>query len=305
MRIREILTKPHPVRISGVSSIKGQSLICLDYAQLELRVATLFHQDPAMTRILCDPKGDLHTHTAKEFAVDRDPTAKQINFLLVYGGGAYMLGKKLTTEGVTTSQEAAYTLIQTYDHVYAKVRPWRKALLEEHRENGFIRLWTKRKRALLDIDWDDKNSVHKAETTLANNSVQGSGQDFLKAAIIRSDPLAINPDKAVLARMMLKPLHKAYIQDTARKLEKYRRILTLAKTQWLLQVHDESLWRCATSASIEVGQILAEIMTWRHYFPSIRPYTVPLVADGGIADNWKDAKSKHNGCRIHYWPSDF
>lgn len=278
---------------------KGQLLICLDYAQLELRVSALLHQDRAMSRILCDPEGDLHTYTAEEFSVDRDPTAKQINFLLVYGGGAYVLSEKLTTEGVPTDAHSADALINRYNQVYSDVQPWRKELLRFHEEHGFVRLFTGRHRALKHVNWGDKREVHKAETTLANNVVQGSGQDFLKAAIIRSDPACYNPDKVYPMKRNCPPKHRAILKDQGRKLEKYRREFKLAKCKWILQVHDESIWFADKSAAVDIANKLAEIMTWRHFIPPILPYSVPLVADGGVADNWKAAKAKDNPNRVH------
>ncbi len=316
MRIRRFIhQKEASARVKEIvaraEKEKNTRIICLDYAQLELRVATLFHRDPAMSKILNDPKGDLHTHTANEFGVDRDPTAKQINFLLVYGGGDYMLGRKLTTEGVPTTQEQAGGLINRYNQVYARVRPWRKGLLDEHQDNGFVKLFTGRKRSLGDIDWSDKRELHKAETTLANNTVQGSGQDFLKASIIRSDPKCINPDRVTLGRLTgMKADHIALLKDYAFRLEKYRRMFEKANLHWLLQVHDESLWRCDKEAAGDMGIILSEIMTWHHYLPAIRPYSVPLVADGGIGETWKRAKAAgksktpNDPNKLHYFPDE-
>lgn len=272
---------------------KGYRLVCLDFAQLEIRVMAIMCKDPAMSKILRDPKGDIHQNTADKFGVERSPTAKQINFLMLYGGGAYMLGRKLTLEGVPTEQSEAKVYIETYDEVYCRVREFRKELLDCHKDSGYIQLLTGRKRWLPDINWDSDNSVHKAETTLSNNCIQGSGQDLLKAAIIRSDPFNINPDREALNRLKMPLKHTLLIQDYARRLDnEIRPAFKKARVKWLLQVHDESLWLVDEKAVEDIGPMLADLMCWNHYFPPVTSYSVPIVVEGGVGNNWKEAKSK-------------
>ena len=302
MKIRE---KVRPVpRVLARNALEpevetDEVIICLDYAQLELRVCGLFCEDPAMTRILCDPDGDVHTNTANEVGVDRDKVAKRLNFLLIYGGGSYVLSENLTVNGVPTTQDQAKAFITRWDGVYAGVPAWRKSLLVEHQEKGYVSLFTGRKRWLLNVDWDSRNEVHKAETTLSNNAVQGSGQDFLKMAIIRSDVHCINVDKLLPQRLDMPREHRLVIAEQASKVEKFRRVLRLAQCQWLLQVHDESLWRVKRSAADECIDILGQMMVMRHPFPAIKRYSIPLVVDGGWGESWKKAKAKDNKHRVH------
>jgi DNA polymerase-1 len=278
---------------------KGMDLLCLDYAQLEIRVMAILSKDPAMAKILCDPKGDIHTNTANKFGVARSPTAKQINFLMLYGGMEYMLAEKLTTEGVPTEKSEARVYIDTYDQVYFRVSEYRKELLTHHQEHGYVRLLTGRRRWLDDVDWEDDYSVHKAETTLSNNVVQGSGQDLLKASIIRCDPECLNVDRILPDRIDMHPRHRLLLRDYASKIEKYRRIFKLAKCVFILQVHDEVIYFCDSKASQEVGQLIAEVMTWNHFFPAITSYNVPLVAEGGVGHTWRHAKSKEPLFKLH------
>ncbi len=270
---------------------KGKVLICLDYAQLEIRIMAILCKDPLMLKILNDPKGDIHQNTADRFSVDRSPTAKQLNFLMLYGGGAYMLSEKLTVEGVPTSKTEAGAYIDTYNDVYYRVHQYREELLEEHKTKGYVRLLTGRRRHLTDLDWNDNFSVHKAETTLSNNVVQGSGQDMLKASIIRCDPFCPNIDAELPKRMSLPISHRLLLQHYARKVEKVRKLLTLAKAEWILQVHDEVIYFADKHAAEEVSNTLADVMTWRHFFPATTDYTVPLVAEGGVGYNWRQAKN--------------
>lgn len=271
---------------------RGYKLICLDYGQLEIRVMALFSKEPAMLKVLNDPEGDIHQTTADEFGVDRSPTAKQLNFLMLYGGGSYVLGEKLTLEGVPTTPQQAQSYVDRYNQVYPGVKEFRLRLLAEHQANGYVSYWTGRRRTIDDVNWKSQQSVHKAETTLSNNIVQGTGQDFLKASIVRCDPCCINPDAVLPARMELGPKHRALLADYARKVEKLRRLFRLSGLQWILQVHDEAIYFVQEDAAEEVARAIADVMTWKHYFPAPLPYTVPLTVEGGVAQTWKAAKGK-------------
>jgi DNA polymerase I-like protein with 3'-5' exonuclease and polymerase domains len=273
-------------------------LLVLDYGQLEIRVMCLYCKDPTMTKVLRDPEGDIHAYTAEQFGVSRRD-AKDLNFLLLYGGQEYMLSETLTFFGAETTIETALAYRQSYDQVYSRVSEFRLELLAEHKDKGCVRLFTGRKRTLPDIDWGNTWAEHKAETTLSNNVVQGAGQDFLKAAIVRSDWRCINPDRELLRKVEIRNLeHKRYLQDKAVKLEKLRRILRLGEVNFRLQVHDEMILTCLPSAAPECLSIVANIMSWRHYFPATSSYNVPVVAEGAIGENWKEAKDGGNKTKI-------
>jgi DNA polymerase I-like protein with 3'-5' exonuclease and polymerase domains len=267
-------------------------LIVLDYAQLEIRVMALLCKDRRMTKVLRDRNGDIHTETANQFGVSRDPYAKNLNFLLLYGGMAYMLSQSLTFFGAPTSQGQAQAFIDKHRIVYPRVPEYREELLEEHEKNGFVKLFMGRRRTLLDVDWSNEKQRHKAETTLSNNVVQGSGQDFLKAAIVRADYSCINPDREILNKLVLPSEHRNYLKDKAAKVEKIRKVLKQSECRYLLQVHDEVIYSVLPEAAEECMSILADVMSWKHYFPSISDYNVPLVAEGGVGETWKQAKSK-------------
>lgn len=284
-------------RAFGFEEDDEYSLIVLDHSQLELRVMAALCRDPRMCEILRDRKGDLHQFTADMFGVPRDPDAKQLNFLLLYGGQARMMASQLTFSGSPTTEQQCAQYIVKHTEVYPRVSQYRGELLQEHQKRNHVTLLLKRQRHLPGINWNDDYSVHKAETTLSNNAVQGSGQDLLKAGIVRLDYSCYNPDSSVLEAGMGQKRHRAVCTYYARKLERYRKTLKAARCQYLLQVHDELIFRVRREAAEECAQICAEVMSWEHYMPSIYDeknlsYPVPFVAEGGVAQNWKDAKSK-------------
>lgn len=280
--------------------LRKRSLLVLDYAQLELRIMALLCRDPAMVQLLSDPDGDMHTHSANQFGVSRD-IAKNLNFLMLYGGMAYMLSKTLTRFGTPTSQETAQGYLDRHLEVYPRITARRLEWLDEHEQNGFIEMFLGRRRTLPDADFSTPSGRHKAETQLSNNAVQGTGQDMLKAAIVRCDPYEINPDKLTLRRLngLASRTHKAYLSDRACQLERFRRTFRSAQLRFILQVHDELLFTVVPSAAEECLRMVADVMTWYHYIPPAngQHYCVPMVAEGGVGDSWAAAKAKD--CKIH------
>jgi DNA polymerase I-like protein with 3'-5' exonuclease and polymerase domains len=286
---------------------KGKLLICLDFSQIELRIMALLSRDPKMMTVLRDPKGDIHQTTADGFHVVRDPIAKQCNFLLIFGGQAYMLAKNLTLAGVPTEEEEAARYVAGFNSLYVRVPEYRLEMMAFHRKFGYVPLLTGRTRVIENVDSNNRYLLHKAETQMANNLVQGSAQDVMKASIVRADPKCLNPDAAVArSSVQMEKLHKALLNDYARRLEKFRREFRLAQLQWHLQVHDENVFSADKSAAYDMGCRLNELMGWKPYWPTIVDMDVPIRADGGIGENWQLAKKpKDKKFVIHSQPQPF
>jgi DNA polymerase-1 len=284
---------------------KGQYVICLDFSQIEIRTMAILSKDPELCRVLCDPDGDIHQNTADQFHVARSPIAKQINFLMLYGGGPFALSQKLTLEGAPTTPDLAKTYIDKYDEVYGGVREFRRKLLHDHQRNGHCDYLIGRQRYLLDVDWSSRREMHKAETVLSNNINQGSAQDWLKASIVRGDPLCINPDREIVKRMTFSREHTLRLRDYAVKLDKLRTDMLKANCKWVLQVHDETLYFCDRVAAHDIGKRIAEMMTWCHYFEPITSIDVPVVVDGGVGENWSHAKGKEPLFKLEHFGEKF
>jgi DNA polymerase I-like protein with 3'-5' exonuclease and polymerase domains len=215
------------------------------------------------------------------------------------------MANKLTMEGAPTTPQVAQGYIQRYNEVYPGVIARRKEWLREHQRNGHVQYLLGNKRFLLDVDWTSRREMHKAETVLSNNLCQGSAQQMLKCAIVRADPMCINPDRAVLSRMTFSREHTLKIRDIGYRLEKLRREFRLAGLEWALQVHDENLYFVDTAAAEDIAPKVADIMTWVPYFEPITSISVPIMVDGGVGDSWKEAKGKTPRFKVeaagHYW----
>ncbi len=95
------------------------------------------------------------------------------------------------------------------------------------------------------------NARSFAERTAVNTPLQGTAADLIKLAMIRIDE--------ILRREKL-------------------------ETKMLLQVHDELLFEAPPQEAEEVAQMVKREME------NVHRLDVPMIADIGIGDNWRDAK---------------
>lgn len=143
-----------------------------------------------------------------------------------------------------------------------------------------------------EVEMYDMTVEPSHQYTLANGVVcHNSAQDLLKASIVRNDPYCINPDREAVKRLSFED--SAYadrLNEYATKLDRYRELYVAANLDWLLQVHDEVIFEVDADLAEEVGNAIADVMTWYPYFESVTELSVPIRVDGGIADNWYTAK---------------
>jgi len=280
--------------------LKGRdALVVLDQGQLEMRVMAGYSLDPIMVEILADASRDIHGENAEYFGVLRNPTAKNLGFLLLYGGGGWMLSENLTMAGVPTTVGQASAYKNAHDDRYVNIPAFRKFLVDYYKANQFVYYASGRKRHL-----DGRFSDHKLETTLSNNVVQGYGQDLIKSTVLRCDFERPNPDAAALKLRSKKEywvnsvkeeveLHWHIAAMYAEKVESARKLFKKTNTEFIMQVHDEVIF--ITNGGQEVAEAIAEIMTWRHLLPPVWfSYQIPFVAEGGVGRTWEEAKKIEN-----------
>ena len=126
-----------------------------------------------------------------------------------------------------------------------------EATLEQVRLTQVVRTAFGRIRPIPDIQSRNPNQRGFAERTAINTPLQGTAADLIKLAMLRID---------------------AAIRD--RKL----------KSVMTLQVHDELLFDVVPEEAEEMQQIVKSEME------SAATFTVPIVADVGLGDNWRDIK---------------
>jgi len=149
------------------------------------------------------------------------------------------------------AKHEAQLYIDNYFRRYSGVKEFIENTLAEVRRSGFTRTLFGRQRPIPDINSPNPNLRGFAERTAINTPLQGTAADLIKLAMIRI--------QAELDRRRL-------------------------RTAMLLQVHDELLFESPPEEVAEVASMVREQME------NVYPLEVPLVADIGVGDNWRDAK---------------
>jgi len=146
-------------------------------------------------------------------------------------------------------QAEAKSYIEKYFLRYEGVKAFIERTLEQTRRDGAVRTLFGRLRPIPDIESRNGNQRGFAERTAVNTPLQGTAADLIKLAMIVIDR-----------------------QLTGREL----------KTRMVLQVHDELLFEVPDDETVEVERLVREAME------NVVKLDVPLVADLGFGDNWRD-----------------
>jgi DNA polymerase-1 len=232
---------------------EGWKLLVADYSQIELRLLAHMSHDPVLVEAFRNGE-DIHTRTAAEvFRVPPlmvTPDMRRSAKAVNFG---IVYGQ--TPFGLATSlgidRKEAEAYIRTYFELHAGVKRFIQETIAEVRKNGCAVTLFGRKRPIPDMHSRNPNARSFAERTAVNTPLQGTAADLIKLAMIHIDAL-IQRDK-LEARM-------------------------------LLQVHDELVLEAPPAEAEKVARIVKREME------SVHKLDVPLVADAGIGDNWRDAK---------------
>ncbi|HPU29348.1 MAG TPA: DNA polymerase I [Syntrophorhabdaceae bacterium] len=164
----------------------GYLLLSSDYSQIELRMLAHLSQDPILIETFLKDE-DIHTKVAIEvFGVSPDNvtpdmrrTAKVINFGIIYGMSGFGLSKEL---GI--SQRDAQDYIDAYLLRYRGVKEYMERVIEEARENGYVRTLFGRIRYLPELKNSDNTIRQLGERAAMNTPIQGTAADIIKIAMI-------------------------------------------------------------------------------------------------------------------------
>ena len=170
---------------------KGSFFIAADYSQIELRLLAHLSGDENLIRAFKDGT-DIHASTAREIiglpagaevSDSERRVGKTINFGIVYGMGAFRLGKEL---GIPVGQASAY--IQNYFSRYPRVKAYFAKLEDAALSHGEVQTIFGRKRVISSIDTSGRDQGFALRAAV-NAPLQGSAADIIKAAMIRVDSL--------------------------------------------------------------------------------------------------------------------
>jgi DNA polymerase-1 len=236
---------------AAFTAAPGTQLLSADYSQIELRLLAHFSGDPLLGKAYAE-NIDIHTLTASEvFGVPAETMDKVTRgrAKAVNFGIVYGISAFGLAAQLGIPQAEARAYIERYFARYAGVKAFIERTLEQTRKEGSVRTLFGRVRPIPDIESRNPNQRGFAERTAINTPLQGTAADLIKLAMIAIDR-----------------------KLTQRKL----------KTRMVLQVHDELLFEVPTEESAEIeALVLAEM-------EGVVKLNVPLVADLGFGQNWRD-----------------
>lgn len=265
------------------TQILRKKIVALDFANLEMRVLAHFSEDKNLLQMFADD-ADTHGATAVNmFELPCDPSevkkkyphlrqaAKIINFLLMYGGGAFRLfnslredrynpidlGDKsyLDTYHVKTGEEVAQIYIDKYFSTYSGVSKFIKDQKRFAHRHGYVYTLLKRKRRLPHINSQDYKEVAYCERLSVNSAIQGSAADITMSAQNR-----VNADPWFY-------FNGIYM---------------------LLQVHDELVFECP---ACYVDECIKKVKWYmEHSFGDNVSLNLPMRADADFGDSYQEAK---------------
>jgi len=169
----------------------GSFFIAADYSQIELRLLAHLSEDENLIRAFREGL-DIHSATAREImglspneevSSEVRRIGKTINFGIVYGMGAFRLGREL---GIPVSQASNY--ITSYFNRYPKVKEYFAKIEENALAQGEVQTIYGRKRVISSIDTSGRDQGF-AMRAAVNAPLQGSAADIIKLAMIRVDEL--------------------------------------------------------------------------------------------------------------------
>ena len=262
---------------------RRKKIIALDFSNLEMRVLAHFSEDKNLLEMFAND-ADTHGSTAvnmfelpcdasevKKLYPHLRQAAKILNFLLMYGGGAFTLynnlksdhfnpidlGDKsyLDTYKVKTGEEVAQIYIDKYFTTYSGVSKFIKDQKRYAHRNGFVYTLLKRKRRLPDINSSDFKQVAYCERLSVNSAVQGSAADITMSA---------------QNRVNAEPWFDEH------------------RAKMLIQVHDELVFECPEEYVYECIQRSKFLM--EHPFGDNVKLNLPLRADYDVGNSYQEAK---------------
>ncbi|MBE0657358.1 MAG: DNA polymerase I, partial [Bryobacteraceae bacterium] len=231
----------------------GWTLLVADYSQIELRLLAHFSKDPVLTNAFRNNE-DIHTRTASEvFGVPPLMVTPEMrrNAKAVNFGIVYGQTAFGLASQLGIPRGEADGYIRGYFERYAGVKRWIDSTITEVRKSGQTVTLHGRRRPIPDIDAKNPNARSFAERTAVNTPLQGTAADLIKLAMI-----AIDGDLR------------------AQRL----------RSRMLLQVHDELVLECPPDELSAVTKLVKQRME------GVAKLSVPLLADTGTGDNWRDAK---------------
>ncbi|WP_030159874.1 DNA polymerase I [Glycomyces sp. NRRL B-16210] len=240
------------IRAGFVVSSGFESLMTIDYSQIEMRIMASLTGDEGLIDAFVQGEDIHRAVAAKVFAVPpSEVTAehrrkiKAMSYGLAYGLSTYGLSQQL---GVSTQE--AQQLSDEYFARFGKVRDYLHRVVEEARKTGYTETIMGRRRYFPDLTSDNRQVREMAERAALNAPIQGSAADIMKTAML-------GVDRALRAEKL--------------------------DSRVLLQVHDELVCEVAPGEAGRLESLVREQMS------NAAELAVPLTVSAGFGESWEAA----------------
>jgi DNA polymerase-1 len=204
------------IRRAFVPAATGSILLSADYSQIELRVMAHISGDEGLQAAFRNGE-DIHATTAaKVFGVtgadvtrDMRRKAKEVNFGIMYGIGAFGLANRLEI-----SQPEARDIITRYFERFPRVKQYIQDTIETAKRTGHVTTMLGRRRYLPDVNSRNQVVRSNAERQAINMPIQGTAADMIKLAMIRIH--RVIRDRGLRSRMLLQ-VHDELVFEAPRE----------------------------------------------------------------------------------------
>jgi DNA polymerase I len=174
------------IRKAFIPSDDDHLIFSADYSQIELRIMAHLSEDEAMVSAFKNAE-DIHRSTAAlvfmvepdEVTTDMRRKAKEVNFGILYGIGAFGLGSRLGLK-----RGHAQEIIDTYFNTFKNVKGMMEVFIESAKSKGYAETLNGRKRFLRNINSKNRVVRQFEERVAINMPIQGTAADMIKIAMI-------------------------------------------------------------------------------------------------------------------------
>ncbi len=214
------------IRRAFIPQKTGWSILDADYSQIELRLMAHLSGDKNLQEAFHNNE-DIHQATAarifgkskEEVSNDLRRRAKEVNFGIMYGMGAFGLSSRLNI-----AQKEAQTIIDEYFLQYPGVNDYIQKTLQQAREKGYAETMLGRRRQVPEIHSTNRRLREFAQRIAVNMPIQGSAADMIKIAMNKIHRRIIEEK---LAAMMIMQVHDELVFEVPQhELEIMQKIVT-------------------------------------------------------------------------------
>lgn len=163
------------------------AIMSADYSQIELRIMAHYADDANMISAF-KRNHDIHTetsmrifnlHSKNDVTPGMRRKAKEVNFGIIYGIGAFGLASRLEIKN-----SEARDIIERYFTEYPKVKDYMERTKKFAREFGYVETLLGRRRYLKQINNQNATARAEDERAAINMPIQGTAADMIKLAMV-------------------------------------------------------------------------------------------------------------------------